>query len=177
MRLIREHKNIETILQNIGDKPKWEVPADWLPSKSEEEEEVHSDREDPDEDADTKKGEEKKEDSDEKPIPTYVQARKLFNEHEVLTDVELKWKPPQKEELSKFLVDEMNFNADRVASSIDKLEKAYKTNLKPQTRMDSFFKVKVDPNGAAKRKKRQEEEKKKQAANKKAKKGPVRKRR
>ena len=33
-------------------------------------------------------------------IPTYVQARKLFNEHEVVTDVELKWKPCQAEELT-----------------------------------------------------------------------------
>ena len=96
-----------------------------------------------------------------------------------MKDVELKWQAPKKEELAKFLVDEMNFNADRVESNIDKLEKAYKANLKPQTRMDNFFAVKKNPTGDAKRKKRLEDEKKAKQAAKKQKKsaGPGRKRR
>eukprot|EP00339_Tiarina_fusa_P014480 CAMPEP_0117015106 /NCGR_PEP_ID=MMETSP0472-20121206/12131_1 /TAXON_ID=693140 ORGANISM="Tiarina fusus, Strain LIS" /NCGR_SAMPLE_ID=MMETSP0472 /ASSEMBLY_ACC=CAM_ASM_000603 /LENGTH=423 /DNA_ID=CAMNT_0004718833 /DNA_START=117 /DNA_END=1388 /DNA_ORIENTATION=- len=172
LKLIREHKNIETILKNLDGK-KYVVPSDWQPGKKEEEE-VHTDKEEDDEDVKKEKDEEEEEPTQQ--IPAYVQARKLFHNHEVLTDVKLTWKPPQKEELTKYLVDEMGFNPERVKSNIQKLEAAYKANLKPQSRMDSFFQVKADPNGAAKRKKRQEEQK---AANKKQKKvsGTGRKRR
>jgi flap endonuclease-1 len=71
-----------------------------------------------------------------------VQARKLFNDHEVLTDVELKWKPCQAEELHKFLVDEQGFNSERVQKNIEKLQAAYKKNQKPQMRMENFFAIK-----------------------------------
>ena len=71
----------------------------------------------------------------------------------------MKWKEPQSAELKKFLVEEHGFNADRVQSSIEKLEKAYKANLKPQARMDQFFSFKPNPVAEAKRKKRLEEEK------------------
>jgi flap endonuclease-1 len=225
LKLIREHKNIETILKNLDGK-KYVVPSDWQPGKKaqeEEEEEVHTDKEDDgdgdgdddvkkeggdddvkkeggdgdvkkeggdddvkkeghddvkkEDDGDVKKEEDgDKEEPTQQPIPAYVQARKLFHHHEVSTDVELKWKPCQKEELTKFLVDEMGFSPERVKSNIQKLETAYKANLKPQSRMDSFFQVKADPNAAAKRKKRLEEQK---VANKKQKKasGTGRKRR
>mmetsp|Transcript_10362 Transcript_10362/g.18322 ORF Transcript_10362/g.18322 Transcript_10362/m.18322 type:complete len:97 (-) Transcript_10362:799-1089(-) len=76
-----------------------------------------------------------------------------------MTEVELKWKAPQSEELMRFLVEEQGFNPDRVKGNIEKLEKAYKANLKPQTRMDSFFSVKPNPAADAKRKKKLEEEK------------------
>merc|ERR1712151_644848 len=79
----------------------------------------------------------------------YVGARKLFNEHETPKDVELKWSACKPEELTKFLVDEMGFNAKRVSDSIEKLQKAFKSTSKPQMRMDSFFKVKPNPNAAA----------------------------
>eukprot|EP00751_Fragilariopsis_kerguelensis_P001154 CAMPEP_0170811226 /NCGR_PEP_ID=MMETSP0733-20121128/35138_1 /TAXON_ID=186038 /ORGANISM="Fragilariopsis kerguelensis, Strain L26-C5" /LENGTH=393 /DNA_ID=CAMNT_0011167355 /DNA_START=116 /DNA_END=1298 /DNA_ORIENTATION=+ len=72
----------------------------------------------------------------------------------------------QKEELTKFLVEEAGFNPERVKSSIEKLEKAHAANRKPQARMDSFFAVKANPAADAKRKKRLEEgkAKKKQKA-------------
>lgn len=76
----------------------------------------------------------------------YVQARKLFKEHPVLENVDLKWKPCQEEALTKYLVDEMGFNPDRVKSSIEKLQTAYKANKAPQTRMDNFFTVKKSSN-------------------------------
>jgi len=86
----------------------------------------------------------KDEDEDEEeqsiPVPVYIQARKLFNEHEVLTNVELKWTECQPEALTTFLVDDMGFSAERVKSNIDKLQKAFKATSKPQMRMDSFFK-------------------------------------
>jgi flap endonuclease-1 len=99
-------------------------------------------------------------DQHDKPIPAYIQARDLFHNHETTTDVELKWTKPQSEELTKFLVDEQGFNAERVKSNIEKLEAAYKANLKPQTRMDSFFAIKPNAIADSKHKlKRSEDEK------------------
>jgi flap endonuclease-1 len=105
--------------------------------------------------------------------PVYVQARRLFKQHECLTgsDVNLKWKEPNGPELTKFLCDEMGFDPKRVASGIEKLNNAFKANSKPQMRMDSFFTMKKAPNADALAKKRELEKKnKKKGGNKKAKK-------
>jgi flap endonuclease-1 len=116
LKLIREYGCIEKILQNI-DKSKYGIPESWeAPIRSTSEQ------------------------SQEDFVPVYIEARKLFNHHEVLTDVDIKWSPCQPEELTAFLVDEMGFNADRVKSSIEKLQKAFTATSKPQMRMDSFFK-------------------------------------
>jgi flap endonuclease-1 len=147
LKLVREHKSIEAIIKNL-DRKKFVVPSDWVPDEKKEEENTD----------DEQQGDENAQ-NEAKPIPAYVQARQLFHNHEVDLDVELKWKPPQVEELTKFLVDEMGFNPERVKSNIEKLEKAHKANSKPQSRMDSFFTVKADPNAAAKRKKKVEEQK------------------
>jgi len=48
----------------------------------------------------------------EKIEPVYVQARRLFNHHEVLIKPELKWESPKAEELKKFLCDEMGFQPE-----------------------------------------------------------------
>ena len=131
LKLIREHGNIETILQKI-DRKKYTIPPDWIPNERSE-----SDNEE-------------LEDSD--PIvPIYAQARKLFLEHPVdVEGVDLKIKPCQEDALLKFLVDDMGFNKERVKSNIDKLQKATEKNRKPQMRMDSFFKAKPqDPAKAA----------------------------
>ncbi|EED90855.1 exonuclease [Thalassiosira pseudonana CCMP1335] len=110
LKLIREHKNIETILKHLN-REKYVVPD------------------------------------------IYVEARRLFNHHEVLPDneIELKWTECQPEPLKSFLVDEMGFNPDRVQASIEKLQKAFKASAKPQSRMDSFFKVKANPEGDKKK--------------------------
>ena len=127
------------------------------------------------EDATAKTGKPKTEgEVDAEILPVYVEARKLFNSHEVLpeSEIELKWKDCQPEQLKAFLVDEMGFNPDRVQSSIEKLQKAHKTSKKPQMRMDSFFKVKPNPEADAKRaakRKAEKEAAKKQAAAKKKK--------
>lgn len=126
LKLIREHHSIENIIDNI-DKKKYTIPESWVKTERNE-----SDKEESD-------GEQKN--NMEQFVPAYVQARQLFLNHEVLENTELKWKPCQTEELTKFLVDDMGFNPERVQSSIDKLQKAYKATLKPQTRMDAFFKV------------------------------------
>jgi flap endonuclease-1 len=152
LKLIREHKNIETILQNINTE-KYKIPDDWLPPsrkrfKTEEntDDEQEKDEEEPDEDEFE---------------PVYVQARRLFNEHEVTKSPTLKWTDCQPEPLTKFLVDDMGFNPDRVKSSIEKLQKAVKATSKPQSRMDSFFQVKATSKSTVKPKQKASEPKKK----------------
>jgi flap endonuclease-1 len=140
LKLMKQYGSIEQILEHI-DESKYKVPDNWYPpSYKKRKTEYNTD--------DEKESEE--EENDEEPV--YVQARRLFNEHEVTQDVSLKWNPCHKEELTKFLVDDMGFSAERVASSIEKLQKAYTATSKPQSRMDSFFQVKPKPAGPAKKK-------------------------
>jgi len=169
LKLIRQHGSIEKIitsLKGIVNKDgvqKYVVPKNWIPDDDEKDEDATTDEEGGD--AKKEKGK-TSEEGNEKPVPAYVLARELFFNHEVTTDVEIKFKAPQKEELTKFLVEEAGFNPERVKSSIEKLEKAHAANRKPQARMDSFFAVKANPAADAKRKKRLEEgkAKKKQKA-------------
>ena len=151
LRLIREHKSIEGILKVI-DRKKYSVPADWIPDAVEE-----------DSEGETDENNENNQDSM-PPEPAYVQARRLFHNHEVTKGEDLKdclkWKEPQVEELTKFLVDENGFNPERVKANIDKLQKAFGANKKPQSRMDSFFSVKPNPLAVGKRKKPEDQSKK-----------------
>jgi flap endonuclease-1 len=146
LKLIREHGSIEKILPAVKDIPKYTVPKNWIPEDVEKDENETTDDDQEKENAENA--------SKEKPTPAYVLARDLFHNHEVDTDVELKWKEPQREELTKFLVEEAGFNPERVKTQIDKLVKAHAANRKPQARMDSFFKVISNPVADAKRKKR-----------------------
>ena len=150
LRLIREHKSIEGILKVI-DRKKYAVPADWIPEAVEEDSEGETD-------------ENNENNQDSIPEPAYVQARRLFHNHEVTKGEDLKdclkWKEPQVEELTKFLVDENGFNPERVKANIDKLQKAFGANKKPQSRMDSFFSVKPNPLAVGKRKKPEDQSKK-----------------
>lgn len=167
LRLIKEHGSIEKILASLdGSNKKYVVPPDWLPKKKRA---SNNEKETDDEDSDGEGGENNDENAEnnEEQIPSYVQARKLFHNHEVTDDVELKWKPPQTEALTKFLVDEQGFNPERVKSTIEKLEKAHKANQKPQARMDSFFAVKPNPVADAKRKARLQKQKGQEKAGKK----------
>lgn len=161
LKLIREHKSIERIVQNIDTK-KYTVPESWLPKSSDSKKPAAKidddaasshDEESPPDVRPVDKEDEGDEDGDddEEFVPAYVQARELFLKHEVITkqstepklnDV-LKWKPCQVDELSSFLIDTMGFNRDRVTSSIVKLQAAYTKNLQPQSRLDSFFKPTV----------------------------------
>jgi flap endonuclease-1 len=143
LKLIREHGNIETILQHI-DRKKYTVPNDWIPNEKPSSAAEESDNEEEDDD-------DNKEAEREPLVPIYVQARKLFLEHPVeLEDLDLKAKPCQADALLTYLVDDMGFNKDRVVSNIEKLQKATAKNNKPQMRMDSFFKAKPqDPAKAA----------------------------
>lgn len=153
LKLIKQHGSIEVILKHI-DLTKYGVPDNWLPPANADSE---PDSESPPPPA------------NDDFVPVYVQARKLFFEHEVIDRVDLKWKPCQEEELKKFLVDDMGFNPERVQANIEKLNKARAANAKPQARMDSFFKVKVNPNNAkiAAKRKAEKDAAKKQAAKKK----------
>lgn len=202
LKLLKEHGSIEGILKKLDTtSKKFVIPPSWIPNetrklaKAAKKKKQGGDKDDDEDAQDTDKDEENDEnkpngndddedddedDDDMELIPAYVQARKLFLHHEVLEKVELKWTAPQTQELMKFLVDEQGFNAERVKSSLDKLEAAHKANSKPQARMDSFFAVKAtNPEQAAKRKiKLQQQKEQQKASNKKAKKsaGPGRKR-
>jgi len=162
LKLIKEFGTIEKILEKGLQNKKYVVPENWLPPK----EEKDGDKSSQDEENPVAPNGSTEETSQEELIPAYVQARKLFNEHEVDKNVSLKWKPCQEIELTKFLVDECGFNPDRVKSSIEKLKNAYKKNKTPQLRMDSFFKVVPNPKADkinAKRKAQREADKKKAA--------------
>jgi flap endonuclease-1 len=156
LKLIREHKNIETILKHLN-REKYVVPDSYEPAEAKkrkaEDEGKEAKSEDGNADDDTNNGKEGDDDEEEEEIPVYVEARRLFNHHEVLPDneIELKWTECQPEPLKSFLVDEMGFNPDRVQASIEKLQKAFKASAKPQSRMDSFFKVKANPEGDKKK--------------------------
>jgi flap endonuclease-1 len=160
LKLIRQHSSIENILDNL-DRKKYTVPHEWVPhEKKEKETEEKSEDDDNDtgkEDAEKGNGEDDDDNEEEKKdkenenaskeeeevavaVPIYVRARQLFNEHEVHTDIELKWTSCQEEELTKFLVQDMGFAEERVKTNIAKLQKAFKATSKPQLRMDSFFK-------------------------------------
>lgn len=169
LKLIREHSTIEKILENL-DRSKYGVPDSWIPQEVKEQKlkKQAEDNENTDDDNDKEEKPKPSEEDEEDLVPIYVGARKLFNEHDVLKDVKLKWSPCQPEELTKFLVDEMGFNAERVKSSIEKLQKAFKATSKPQLRMDSFFKVKPQPASASTTKRKAKEDPK---DSKKAKKG------
>lgn len=147
LKLIKEHKTIEAVLKVI-DRSKYIVPSSWVPN-----EKVAEEKE-----GDEEKEKEEKEEKEKEELlePIYVQARKLFNEHEVLKNVKLEWKPAQTVELQKFLV-EQGFNEERVAKQIEKLENAKKQFKKPQMKMDSFFGAVKAPNSEVLAKKRQAE--------------------
>jgi flap endonuclease-1 len=189
LKLIREHKDIETIL-NILDRKKFHVPENWEPAASKElkaaaaaaaagaaEDQEDTDNEDTKEEETTKQEQQEQQvDEEEQDLtPVYVHARRLFNHHEVLENVELKWKLPEEEALTKFLVDECGFNPERVKSNIEKLQAAHKANAKPQARMDSFFAIKPNTNASSTKRKTNVTDEK--TNKKKAKPGPVRKRR
>ncbi|CAK9811222.1 Flap endonuclease 1 [Anthophora plagiata] len=85
----------------------------------------------------------------------YQQARKLFQEPEVMDpeNIELKWSEPDEEGLIKFLCGNKQFNEERVRNGAKKLYKARNTST--QGRLDTFFKVLPNPNpnpSSAKRK-------------------------
>ena len=184
LKLIKEHGNIETILKHIN-REKHIVPESYEPNearkrkaakkkaKADAEKDTDDEGGDEEENVAKAKTEGEEDEDDEELIPAYVEARRLFNHHEVLPDseIDLKWTECQPGPLKKFLVDESGFNPERVQGSIEKLQKAFKATAKPQTRMDSFFTVKANPEAdkkrAAKRKAEKEAEKKKKAKGKK----------
>ncbi|KAJ3032984.1 Elongation of fatty acids protein 2 [Rhizophlyctis rosea] len=78
------------------------------------------------------------------PIPAdwpYKEARELFKKPDVLDPegIDLKWENPDEEGLVEFLVNEKNFNEDRIRKSTQKLAKFLTTAT--QGRLDGFFKV------------------------------------
>jgi len=163
----------------VIDRNKYVVPETYEPMearkrKMDEDKKKAAKEADTDDEGEDAAKEEKEEDDDEEElIPVFVEARRLFNHHEVLPndEVELKWTECQPEPLRTFLVDDMGFNPDRVQSSIEKLQKAFKKSTKPQARMDMFFKVKPNPEADKKRAAKRKAEKEAEKAKKKKGKG------
>mmetsp|Transcript_326 Transcript_326/g.633 ORF Transcript_326/g.633 Transcript_326/m.633 type:complete len:443 (+) Transcript_326:94-1422(+) len=184
LKLIKEHGDIETILKNLN-REKYVIPESYEPmearkkrekekkKKEKAEKDTDDEGEEDDDGEASAKSEDDEEEEEEELIPVYHEARRLFNHHDVLPDssIDLKWTQCEPEPLKKFLVDECGFSPDRVQSSIEKLQKAFKATAKPQMRMDSFFKVKANPEGDAKRAAKRKAEKEKAAKAKKGKKG------
>ena len=74
------------------------------------------------------------------PIPEdfdYPTARKLFTNHEVITDVNLEWKSASEEGLKEFLCEQKGFSETRIDAVIKNLKKARSGGR--QVTMDSFF--------------------------------------
>lgn len=98
----------------------------------------------------------------------YKQARELFLNPDVIkgSEVELKWKEPQEQELIQFMVNEKGFSEERIKAGIKRLQKGLKTGT--QGRLDGFFKVapKTPAQLEAAKKKRKAEEAAKKAAKK-----------
>ncbi|CAL1544173.1 unnamed protein product [Lymnaea stagnalis] len=81
----------------------------------------------------------------------YKEARKLFQEPEVLdpAEIELKWNDPDEEGLVEFMVNQKNFNEERIRNGAKKLLKSRQGTT--QGRVDSFFSV-VSTSKTSKRK-------------------------
>lgn len=71
----------------------------------------------------------------------YKGARQLFTEPDVTPgeEFDFKWEKPDVEGLVKYMCEEKGFEEQRIRNGAKKLEKA--RDVKPQARMDSFFKV------------------------------------
>eukprot|EP01061_Rhynchopus_euleeides_P014991 TRINITY_DN25738_c0_g1_i1.p1 TRINITY_DN25738_c0_g1~~TRINITY_DN25738_c0_g1_i1.p1 ORF type:complete len:406 (+),score=191.72 TRINITY_DN25738_c0_g1_i1:54-1220(+) len=91
------------------------------------------------------------------PYP-YAEARKLFKEPEVYdaSTMSLAYRDPDEAGLIAYLVDEKQFQRERVVAGIAKLKKS--RQAKPQARLDQFFTV-TAPSAAARNKRKLEEAK------------------
>lgn len=170
LKLIREHKCIEEIIKHLDTK-KYGVPDSWIPNHKNRREQHSSNDEgklreiedgyntDSEQNKETAYADTEYLQEDEHIIPAYVEARKLFKNHDVITDgLNIKWEQCKADELTQFLVDEMGFNSDRVRSNIEKLNKAVQASSKPQTRLENFFKPKEKPDAGASTKRKTLEE-------------------
>ena len=95
LKLIREHKCIETILDHIKDEKKYRIPDEWIPKEAAKKKKDAAAEKELGEDYDTeeereqnkndnKNKEESKEEEEAEAVPIYVEARKLFLKHDVL---------------------------------------------------------------------------------------------
>ncbi|WP_423793419.1 flap endonuclease-1 [Methanocaldococcus indicus] len=74
----------------------------------------------------------------EKEVENYYEIKNLFKNPKVTDDYSLSLKLPDKEGLYKFLVEENDFNPERVKKHIDKLYNIIKSKTKQKT-LDSWF--------------------------------------
>jgi flap endonuclease-1 len=67
----------------------------------------------------------------------YMNARRLFFEHEVDTDMTIQWRKPDLDGMLEFMCDQKGFARQRIENAVKNLIKAKET--KRQQRMDQFF--------------------------------------
>ncbi|XBW37167.1 hypothetical protein QEN19_002748 [Hanseniaspora menglaensis] len=72
----------------------------------------------------------------------YKESKELFVNPDVIKseDCDLKWVPPNEEELIDFMVNKNGFSEDRIKTGIERLKKNLKQGT--QKRLDGFFKIK-----------------------------------
>eukprot|EP00854_Cymbomonas_tetramitiformis_P007940 gene7940-9433_t len=83
----------------------------------------------------------------------YAEARKMFKNPEVTPAAEVpefKWTLPDAEGMKQFMVDEMNFNEDRIMKVVEKLKASKQKGQ--QGRLESFFGVPTVKSSTLKRK-------------------------
>lgn len=69
------------------------------------------------------------------------EVRKIFLNPEVTDDYEIKWSPPNKDEVMKTLVKEHDFSETRVRNALERLRKAYNESVKGVSKgLEAWFK-------------------------------------
>lgn len=73
-------------------------------------------------------------------IEKLVEIRKCFLNPSITKEYKLEWKEPDKEKIFEILVEEHDFNPDRVKNAYERLYKAYRENIKTkQLGLDAWF--------------------------------------
>ena len=74
-------------------------------------------------------------------IEGYEEIRALFLEYERTDEYDLGWKAPDRERVMEFLCEEHDFSADRVSSTLDRIEARWteSRDSKKQRSLDMFF--------------------------------------
>ena len=140
LNLIKEHKNIEAIIQHLNDE---EAKKAKKAEKKVEKRAAEADGEEgPDGEGATDNGKPKPR-TEQKKVPDnypFQAARELFKNPEVLKGEsipEIKWTKPDEEGLVDFLVREKNFDEVRVRAALKRIEGA--KGKASQGRLESFF--------------------------------------
>ncbi|MCE4621511.1 MAG: flap endonuclease-1 [Desulfurococcales archaeon] len=69
-----------------------------------------------------------------------VEIYEYFLKPPCTTDYRIEWRPPDEKGVTKILVEEHDFNPDRVSKALERLKRAYREHLRArQSRLDAWF--------------------------------------